>query len=583
LKLEEGPFDGRLFFDAGDVGKFGFYDAFSLSVWVKPKAVEAGTILSRMKDEAQGEGYSVALKDGRIQVNLVKRWLDDAIRVETEEVLSADKLRHVVVSYDGSRLASAVRVYLDGSPQKLHVLLDELNQSFETDQPFRVGAGNGPESRFRGQLGEVRVYDRALTAEEVTALGVLKPIDEIAKTPRERRSPREAAKLRLWFLDWSPPKEYKEVTALRRQREELLESMPTTMVMEEMPTPRDTFVLQRGAYDKPGEKVGPGTPAALSPWTDGVKKDRLGLAKWLVDPANPLTARVAVNRAWQMLFGAGLVKTVDDFGSQAEPPSHPELLDWLATEFVRTGWDVKALHRTIVTSATYRQSSKLTKDLLQRDPDNRLLARGPRLRLPAEMIRDQALAASGVLVERLGGPSVKPYQPAGLIKELTGGDDYKQDHGPDLYRRGLYTFWKRTVAPPTMVTFDAALRETCVVRQTRTNTPLQALTLMNDVTFVEAARVLAQRVMREAAAPEERLTRAFRLLLGRPPRPAELKVLSEGFQRQLADYRKNPKAAKKLVVIGESPRDESLDVSELAAYTAVASLILNLDEAITRE
>jgi hypothetical protein len=251
---------------------------------------------------------------------------------------------------------------------------------------------------------------------------------------------------------------------------------------------------------------------------------------------------------------------------------------------VRTGWDVKAMHRLIVTSATYRQLSRVTPALLGRDPENRLLARGPRFRLPAEMIRDQALAASGLLVERLGGPSVKPYQPAGLWKELTGTEEYQQDHGASLYRRSLYTFWKRTVAPPALVTFDAAGRETCVVRQTRTNTPLQALTLMNEVTYVEAARVLAQRVMSEGgAAPEERISQAFRLVLARRPRPAELAILLDGYQHHLAEYRKDPKAALKLVSAGESPRDGKLDASELAAYTAVAGLILNLDEAITKE
>jgi hypothetical protein len=297
-----------------------------------------------------------------------------------------------------------------------------------------------------------------------------------------------------------------------------------------------------------------------------------------------MTARVAVNRLWQMLFGNGLVRTVDDFGSQGEPPTHPDLLDWLATEFVRTGWDQKALLKTIVTSATYRQSSHLTPALVQKDPENRLLARGPRARLSAEMIRDQALAVSGLLVEKLGGPSVRPYQPAGLVKELTGGEDYPRGHGDDLYRRSLYTFWKRTIAPPLMLTFDAAGREACVVRETRTNTPLQALTLMNDVTFVEAARVLAQRVMKEGGTtPEQRLAFAFRLATARPPTEAELKILVSGFAQHRDRYRNDKEAALKLVSVGESRRDEKLDVGELAAYTAVASLILNLDEAITKE
>jgi Protein of unknown function (DUF1553) len=355
------------------------------------------------------------------------------------------------------------------------------------------------------------------------------------------------------------------------------------MVMEEMKEPRATFVLIRGQYDKPGARVTPGVPAALPPLPKGAPNNRLGFARWLVEPDHPLTARVAVNRYWQTFFGTGLVKTAEDFGAQGEWPSHPDLLDWLATEFPRTGWNVKAMLRLIVTSATYRQSSKVSRELLHRDPDNRLLARGPRLRLSAEMIRDQALAVSGLLVEELGGPSVKPYQPAGLWRELTEAT-YVQDHGRNLYRRGMYTFWKRTIAPPSMVTFDAAGREACIVRKGRTNTPLQALTLLNDVTFVEAARLLAQRIMTETGpAPDARLGLAFRLVTGRTPRPVELAILRTGLNYHLAQYRKDPKAALKLVSIGESKRLDPLDVGELAAYTAMASLLLNLDEAITKE
>jgi hypothetical protein len=330
-------------------------------------------------------------------------------------------------------------------------------------------------------------------------------------------------------------------------------------------------------------KVWPGVPAVFPPLPQGAPNNRLGFAKWLVAPENPLTARVAVNRHWQMLFGAGIVRTVEDFGAQGDWPSHHELLDWLAVEFRDGGWDVKKVLKTIVTSATYRQSSRVTPALLQKDPDNRLLARGPRFRLSADVIRDQALFASGLLVEKLGGPSVRPYQPAGLAQELTGTEDYVQDHGPSLYRRSLYTFWKRTIAPPTLMNFDAANRETCVVRETRTNTPLQALNLMNDVTFVEAARVLAERVMLHSATPEARLALAWRLAAARSPTPAELKVLHAALQRHHEHYRVHRAAALKLVSTGESPRDQKLDIAEHAAYAAVCNLILNLDEVITKE
>jgi hypothetical protein len=352
--------------------------------------------------------------------------------------------------------------------------------------------------------------------------------------------------------------------------------------MEEMPQPRDAFVLVRGEYDKKGAKVSPAVPAAFPALPAGAPNNRLGLAKWLVDPANPLTARVGVNRMWQLHFGKGLVRTAEDFGTQGEHPSHPELLDWLAAEFA-TDWDVKRLHRLIVTSATYRQSSRVTKELLERDPDNRLLGRGSRLRLSAEMIRDQALAASGLLVEKQGGPSVKPYQPAGLWNELTGTGDYKPDAGENLYRRSLYTYWKRTVPPPTLGVFDTSMRETCWVRETRTNTPLHALTLLNDVTFVEAARALAQRVMREEATPEKRLARAFAYLTARPPTDAEAKVLLAAFGRQLAAYKASPDAAARLIRVGESKADPKLDAVGLAAYASVCSLVMNLDEAVTKE
>ncbi len=312
--------------------------------------------------------------------------------------------------------------------------------------------------------------------------------------------------------------------------------------------------------------------------------NRLGLARWLVDPSNPLTARVTVNRFWQMLFGTGIVKTVQDFGSQGESPSHQDLLDWLAVEFVESGWDVKHIFKTIVMSSTYRQSSDVTPELLQRDPENRLLARGPRFRLPAEVIRDQALAVSGLLVEKVGGPSVKPYQPPGLWQELAGGGGYRPDHGPGLYRRSLYTYWKRTIAPPSMVIFDAPTRETCIVRESRTNTPLQALDLMNDVAYVEAARHLAERMMTEGGSSDEsRIAYGWRLALARDPRTPESKVLKDALRRFEARYSLDPQAAVALLNEGDSLWNRSLPAPKLAAYTGIASLLLNLDEMVTKE
>jgi hypothetical protein len=381
-----------------------------------------------------------------------------------------------------------------------------------------------------------------------------------------------------------------ELAKRRKARADFEHSLPTTMVMEEMPKPRETFLLVRGQYDKHGTKISANVPASLPQLPQGTPANRLGLARWLVDPAHPLTARVIVNRYWQMYFGTGLVKTAEDFGSQGEPPSHPELLDWLATEFVRAGWDVKAMQRLLVTSSVYRQSSRTTPELLAKDPENRFLARAARLRLPAEFIRDQALAVSGLLYGPLGGASVSPYQPAGLWEELASRSDggqwtaqtYKQSHGHDLYRRTMYTFWKRTSPPPTLTTFDAPDRETCTVRRARTNTPLQALILMNDPTYLEASRKLAERLMNQASATGERIDFAFRLTMCRPPTDAERTVLSKIYGKQLAAFRKDPASAAKLLGAGESPRNKNLDAAELAAWTTVASVILNLDETVTR-
>jgi hypothetical protein len=355
------------------------------------------------------------------------------------------------------------------------------------------------------------------------------------------------------------------------------------MVMQEMPNRRDTFVLKRGQYDQRADKVQPGVPAFLPPLALGASADRLGLACWLVSPAHPLTARVAVNRWWASYFGAGLVETVEDFGLQGDLPSHPGLLDWLATELVRTGWDVKAMQKLIVTSATYRQASRVTPALLAKDPKNRLLARSPRYRLTAESVRDNALTIAGLLKETVGGPSVKPYQPPGLWEDVTVDRRYKYvaDKGEGLYRRSMYTFWRRTCAPPGMTTFDAPDRETCVPRRARTNTPLQALILLNDPTYVEAARSLAQRMMKARATSDDRVNLAFKVAVSREASPEERRILIGLYQDSLMRFQENPAAARKLLATGDS-RNPALNETELAAWTAVASMILNMDETITR-
>lgn len=375
-----------------------------------------------------------------------------------------------------------------------------------------------------------------------------------------------------------------KLLAVVRQRDTAVNNITKVMIMDQLPTLRDTFILQKGAYDKPtSEKVQAAMPAKLVIGQQpAVRANRLDLAKWLVARENPLTARVTVNRYWQMLFGTGLVKTVEDFGVQGEKPSHPELLDWLAVQFMDSGWDVKALIKLMVMSETYRQSSKVTPALYERDTENRLLARGPRFRMPSWMLRDHALAASGLLVEKQEGPSVKPYQPEGIWEEATfGKKTYKQDHGEDLYRRSLYIFWRRIVGP-TMI-FDNAARQVCTVKSFRTNTPLHALTTLNDIAYVEAARAMAQRVMQAESADGKRLELAYRLALSRPTTSDEKALLLQRLEYLKTQFSEEPGAALKLLSVGESPRDVKLDANEHAAWTGLCQLILNLDEALTKE
>jgi hypothetical protein len=373
---------------------------------------------------------------------------------------------------------------------------------------------------------------------------------------------------------------------LRKKLTAAVDGQPNAMVMKEVAQPRAAFVLKRGEYDKPGDEVSRALPAALPPLPVGVPNNRLGFAKWLVSGEHPLTARVWVNRAWERFFGTGIVKTTENFGSQAEWPSHPELLDWLATEFVRLGWDIKAMQRLMVTSETYRQSSQVTAEHLAKDPENRLLARMPRLRLSAEGVRDQALALSGLLVEKVGGPSVHPYMPEAVWDETSkygNMRNYKPDTGESLYRRTLYTIWKRTAAPPSMLLFDSPNREICTVKRSRSNTPTQALALLNEVTYVEAARKLAEGMMTEGGStPGERVDWAFRRVVGRAPDAFERESLTKRLMARLEKMRGESEKASQLVAVGDSKPSEKLRVEELAAYTVTANVLLNLDETVTR-
>ncbi|HZO90813.1 MAG TPA: DUF1553 domain-containing protein [Chthonomonadaceae bacterium] len=584
-------FDGNTYIDLGTTFGFDKSDTVSYGAWIYPTSGEAMTVLSRMDDQSDFRGWDMFLIDGKVYVHLIHKWDQNAIRVNTKNPVELNKWSHVFVTYDGSGQAKGLQIYINGKPAELDITHNNLTDTIRTDKPLLIGRRN-PAAPFKGMIDEVRVYNRQLAPAEVAQLVEMDSLRPILTTPAEKRTPEQKETLSQYLLEKNDA-EYRKLTAAladwRRKYTELDNAIPTTMVMQELTDkPRETFMLVRGQYDQHGEKVTPGTPAFLPPLPKGAPNNRLGLAMWLVDPSHPLTARVAVNHFWQMVFGYGLVRTAENFGVQGERPTHPQLLDWLATEFIRTRWNVKAMLRQIVTSATYRQSSRVSPALLEKDPENRLLARGPRFRLQGELIRDQALAVSGLLVDKIGGPPVKPYQPAGLWEEISfkGGFSaqfYEQDHGDKLYRRSMYIFWKRTVPPPALQTFDAPEREFCMPRRSITNTPLQALVLMNDPTYIEAARKLAERLLTESGpTPQARIQYAYRLALARAPRETEIKVLQDILEKQWARFRANQDAALKLLSVGESKRNEKLDPAELAAWTTVASVLLNLDETITK-
>ena len=599
-------FDGKMHVDLGPVVSFDHTNAFSYGAWVRIQS--GGAILSKMEKSPEFRGFDLYVNDNRLEVHLVHRYPDDAIKVKTREKFEGDSWRHVLATYDGSGKAAGVKLYVNGKLREVETEKDGLKGSITNEAPVRIGSREG-EGHFKGQVDDVRFYARALTAEDarLTAFEGMLPI--ITKS-RGNRSEEERADLQRFYKENYAVDYLRSEAALAKARQaknDLFAAIPTSMIMEEMNPPRETYRFVRGDFRNKGERVYPATPAYLPPirkakatnrngrlkidcaetnagpdWTP----NRLDLAAWLVSPEHPLTARVTVNRYWAMFFGTGLVKTINDFGSQGEWPSHPELLDWLACRF-RDGdsnarpWDLKALVRLIVTSKTYQQSTVATPEKMERDPYNRLLARSPRLQLDAELVRDNALAVSGLLNAKIGGPSVKPYQPPGL---WDGTDSvFVQDHGTNLYRRGMYVFWRRSAHYPAFATFDAPNREVCTFFRQRTQTPLQSLVLMNDPAFVECARALAQRVMAEEPSDlNRRLERAFRLTLGRAPATDEIATLQRTYESQLATFQENPAKAAELIKVGELKVPENLDQSQLAAMTTVANVLLNLNETITR-
>lgn len=580
----------------GGAGAFATDKPFSIAMWLKPEGPSGMEILQRYeKTTKTGPGYEVALdycsKNNCNVIVRLRRGPDSGIEVKSKDGVALQAWNHLAVSYDGSGKAKGIQIYVDGRSIKTNAGFEQMALASFDRGELRIGNKEWG-TAFKGQLAELRLYNRRLYASEAYELGLLEPIHKVLQIANERRSEDQKKWLRDYFLKEAGNPAEKQLgvdySSLNKGLDQLNREIPSTMVMGEMEKPRETFILMRGDYRNRGEKVEPNTPAVLPPLPTNAPRNRLALARWLVDPGNPLTARVAVNHFWQMYFGLGIVKTSEDFGSQGDPPSNQELLDWLATEFIRTNWDVKAMQRLIVTSAVYRQSSKVTPELLEKDPENRLLARGPRFRLPAEMVRDNALCISGLLTDRIGGPSVRPYQPKGLWEEMAFGGDfsaqtYEQSHGSDLYRRSMYTFWKRTVPYPSLNTFDAPDREKCTARRGVTNTPLQALVLMNDPTYVEASRAFAERNLREGGSTEtDRIRYAFRLATDRDPSPEEFAILEKLYKKQIVHYDTDRGAVEKLLSVGESKRNSKYDPAELAAWTLVASTILNMDETITK-
>lgn len=563
------------------LGHFTRGDSFTISIFLKTSNhAPRATVIhhSQAPVDAGSRGYELLLENGKVAFGMHHMWPGNSLKAVTKKAIPTNTWAHVTVAYDGSSKAAGLKIYIDGELADVQVVRDGLQKDITYDggEPNLSIGYRFRDNGFKGgAVDDFRVYNRMLTAFEVAVL---------AGKDGDKRGEANLREYYLAAIDADCQKATDELTAARKSLNALINSIPEIMVMEEMNAPKPAYVLRRGNYDQHGERVSANTPGALPPL--GAKPraaNRLDLASWLTKPDHPLTARVTVNRFWQQMFGRGIVETADNFGSTGSGPTHPELLDWLASDFVENGWDVKRLLKQIALSATYRQSAKVTPEHLAKDPDNRLLARMPARRLTAEMLRDQALFVSGLLAEKQGGPSVYPYQPEGLWNEAMGRPGYPHSKGPDLYRRGLYTFWKRTAPPPNMTNFDAADRSVCSARRQSTSTPLQALNLLNDPTFVEAARFLGQRMLKEGGKTRsEQAGWAFRLVTTRAATEKELAILAKLFDEEAALFASTPKEAEKLLSVGDSKNDAALNKSELAAATSVALTVLNHDAAVMR-
>jgi hypothetical protein len=564
---------------------------FTASLWVKPE--RAGALISKMDEANDYRGGDILLLDNfRIAVHLIHRWPDDAIKIVARSPIPRQQWTHVAVSYDGSQSAAGFTIYFNGVAEPYDIEVDHLRGDTQTEQPLRLGM-RSQNSRLVGQLADVMLLESVIPERGIRHI-IERRFISLASTASDlgRYSlGDEPASCLVRYL--APATEatsirdlQQQIAHLERDIEQLNESLPTVMVMSDRAEPRPTYLLKRGQYDLPelSDPLVANVPGCLPPLPDGEPRNRLALAHWITSPNNPLTARVAVNRLWQKFFGKGLVASSDNFGLQGELPTHPDLLDWLAVEFVDSGWDLQHIQRLIITSNTYQQSAYGSAADWQSDPHNKWLARGPRYRLPSELLRDHALAVSGLLNKQLGGRSVMPYQPDGLWEELAGGahENYVQEQDNNLYRRSLYVYRKRTVPHPTMATFDAPGWEICQVKRTTTNTPLQALALLNDTTYVEAHRQLAERMLRHSDDQSRQIIYAFRAATSRHPTPNELHKLEASLQRYHKHFRDHVDQAEQLLAHGAAPVDPHFGRAELAATTTLAAVILNLDEAISK-
>jgi mono/diheme cytochrome c family protein len=573
------------------VGDFERDQPFSYGCWIRlEKGDMGGAVFARMNDQAGFRGWDMWMEGGRVGGHIINQWPDDALKSVARDPVPTGRWVHVLVTYDGSSKAEGIKVYYDGESKPMNITTNSLKNTIKTETPWKL-AQRHTTARMNGlQIQDVRFFEKNLSPVEVKELATGARARWLVAKPADKRTPPEVDELYAW---WLPARDeaYRGLIAkqgaLEGEDAAIRARGTVAHVMSERNEEATAFVLFRGDYDKRKDQVKAKTPAILPPMSEDLPRNRLGLAKWLLSPEHPLTARVNVNRFWQEVFGTGLVKTSGDFGVTGELPSHPELLDYLAIDFRENGWNMKRFYRNLVLSSTYRQAAQITPEKLEKDRDNRLLSRGPRFRMDAEMVRDYALAASGLLKPIIGGPSVKPYQPDGVWEAVAmiGSDtrDYKRDTGDKLYRRSMYTFLKRAAPPASMEIFNATARETCTVRRERTNTPLQALVTLNDVQFVEAARHLATLALQsEAKEDAAKIDFIAQRLLARPLRPEESAVVTKSLEQLRAFYVANESAAKLLIAEGESKAPEALDAKELAAWTMLTNELMNLDEVLNK-